>query len=58
MIIHECKCSSNLHVHACNLKTLKFKVELMNALTVQNPHHKCDRETRMTTEKKIIAEYT
>ena len=22
----------------------------MNALTVQNPHHKCDWETRMTTE--------
>ena len=30
----------------------------MNALTVQNHRHKCDWETRMTTEKKIIAEYT
>ena len=27
----------------------------MNALTVQNPCHKCDWETRMTTDKKIIA---
>ena len=30
----------------------------MNALTVQNPRHKCDWETRMTTDKKIIADYT
>ena len=30
----------------------------MNALTVQNPCHKCDWETRMTTDKKIIAEHT
>ena len=30
----------------------------MNALTVQNPCHKCDRETRMTTYKKRIADYT
>ena len=30
----------------------------MNALTVQNPCHKCDWETRMTTDKKIIANYT
>ena len=29
----------------------------MNALTVQNPCHKCDWETRMTTDKKIIADY-
>ena len=29
----------------------------MDVLTVQNPHHKCDQETRMTTEKKIIADY-
>ena len=28
----------------------------MNALihVVQNPHHKCDWETRMITDKKII----
>ena len=30
----------------------------MNALTVQNPRHKCDWETRMTTDKKINADYT
>ena len=30
----------------------------MNALIVQNPRHKCDCETRMTTDKKIIADYT
>ena len=36
----------------------------MNALTVQNPYHnfksldKCDWETRMTTDKKINANYT
>ena len=30
----------------------------MNALTVQNSRHKCDWETRMTTDKKIIADYT
>ena len=29
----------------------------MNALTVQNPRHKCDWETRKTTDKKIIANY-
>ena len=29
----------------------------MNALTVQNPCHKFDWETRMTTDKKIIADY-
>ena len=29
----------------------------MNALTVQNPRHKCDWETRMATDKKIIADY-
>ena len=28
----------------------------MTALTVQNPRYKCDWETRMTTDKKIIAE--
>ena len=22
------------------------------------PHHKCDWETRMTTDKKVIADYT
>ena len=27
----------------------------MHTHTVQNPHHKCDWETRMTTDKKIIA---
>ena len=26
----------------------------MNALTVQNPHHKCDWETRMTTESLTV----
>ena len=30
----------------------------MNALKMQNPRHKCDWETRMTTDKKIIADYT
>ena len=30
----------------------------INALTVQNPHHKCDWETRMITDKKIIADNT
>ena len=30
----------------------------MNVFTVQNLHHKCDWKTRMTTEKKIIADYT
>ena len=30
----------------------------MNALTVQNPRHKCDWETKITTDKKIIADYT
>ena len=29
---------------------------IMNALTVQNPHHKCDGETGTITDKKIIAE--
>ena len=28
----------------------------MTALTVQNPCYKCDWETRMTIDKKIIAE--
>ena len=28
----------------------------MNALTVQNPLHKCDWETGMTTDKKIVAD--
>ena len=32
--------------------------KVMNALTVQNPHHKCDWEIRMTGNKKIIAYYT
>ena len=30
----------------------------MITLTVQNPRHKCDWETRMITDKKIIADYT
>ena len=30
----------------------------INALIVQNPRHKCEWETTMTTDKKIIAEYT
>ena len=30
----------------------------INALTVQNPRHKCDWETRMTAGKKIIADCT
>ena len=30
----------------------------MNPLAVQNPRHKCDWETRMTTDKTIIADYT
>ena len=30
----------------------------MNALAVQNPRHKCGWETRMTTDKKVIADYT
>ena len=30
----------------------------MNALAVQNPYHKCDWETRMITDKKIIADNT
>ena len=29
----------------------------MNGLTVQNPCHKCDWETKMTTDKKIIADF-
>ena len=50
--------------HACisewelNLIWKHWKVELINTLIVQNPHHKCDWETRMTTAKKIIADYT
>ena len=30
---------------------------IMNALIVQNSCHKCDWETRMTTDKKINADY-
>ena len=30
----------------------------MNVHTMQNSHHKCDWETRMTTDKKIIADCT
>ena len=30
----------------------------MSTLTVQNHRHKCDWETKMTTDKKIIADYT
>ena len=30
----------------------------MNALIGQNPHHKCDWETRMITDKKIITDNT
>ena len=29
-------------------------MNVMNALTVQNPHHEYDWETRMTTDKKMI----
>ena len=30
----------------------------MNALALQNPRHRCDWETRMTTDKKIIMTIT
>ena len=30
----------------------------MNPLTVQNPHYKCDWETRKIADKKIIADNT
>ena len=29
----------------------------MNALTVKNPHHKCDWGTRMTTDQQTILDY-
>ena len=35
---------------------LQYKTRYV--LTVQNPRHKCDWEKRMTTDKKIIADYT
>ena len=38
--------ANNKHYHYTNI----------NALTVQNPHHKCDWETRMATDKKIIVD--
>ena len=35
-----------------------FKMFIMNALTVQNPGHKCDWEIRMIIDEKIIADTT
>ena len=43
-------------IHTCIVYTCALLS--YNEYTVQNPRHKCDWETRMTTDKKIIADYT
>ena len=42
-----------MHIHI--LRHLQ-NTYCMNALIVQNPRHKCDWETGMITDKKIIAD--